>query len=242
MPASHRLLLGTAGLQSNDYNYCGFKQADLVICVGYDMVEYHPYLWRRESQQVAHIHFRTAAEVDEHYIVAGGLVGHIGAGIAGLTVRSAVTATAPPAPPAATCWRRSGRADDEGFPVKPQKIVHDLRRRLGRTTSSSATWGPTRCGWPACTRPSGQTPASSPTALQPWGSPFPGRWRPPRASPPGRRGRHRRRRLHAELPGARDGCAARPALRRAHLERFLLRADRVEAGLPAGPHELCTFR
>ncbi len=44
IPASHKVLLGTAGLNSNDYNFCGFKQADLIICVGYDMVEYHPYL------------------------------------------------------------------------------------------------------------------------------------------------------------------------------------------------------
>ena len=69
IPASHKLLLGTAGLQSNDYNYCGFKQSDLIICVGYDMVEYHPYLWHRDEDKLVHIH-STAAEVDEHYVVA----------------------------------------------------------------------------------------------------------------------------------------------------------------------------
>ena len=56
IPASHKLLLGTAGLNSNDYNFCGFKQADLIICVGYDMVEYHPYLWRRDEHKLVHIH------------------------------------------------------------------------------------------------------------------------------------------------------------------------------------------
>ncbi len=131
IPASHRLLLGTAGLQSNDYNYCGFMQADLVICVGYDMVEYHPYLWRRDEQKLIHIH-ATAAEVDEHYIVDAGLVGHIGASLDALGARcrrhrTRVAATA----------RRNLLAeivaytDDQGYPVKPQKIVNDLRAALG---------------------------------------------------------------------------------------------------------------
>ncbi|MEE8468518.1 MAG: thiamine pyrophosphate-binding protein, partial [Planctomycetota bacterium] len=39
-PVSHRLSLGAVGLQSNDYINCGFDRADVVICVGYDMVEY----------------------------------------------------------------------------------------------------------------------------------------------------------------------------------------------------------
>jgi acetolactate synthase I/II/III large subunit len=131
MPASHRLFLGTAGLQSKDYNYCGFKQADLVICVGYDMVEYHPYLWRRESHQVAHIH-SAPAEVDEHYIVSGELVGDIGASIAGLTERCCrhrhrLSGT----PRRHLLAEMRERANDEGYPVKPQKIVHDLRQALG---------------------------------------------------------------------------------------------------------------
>jgi acetolactate synthase I/II/III large subunit len=131
IPASHRLLLGTAGLQSNDYNYCGFMQADLVICVGYDMVEYHPYLWRRDEQQLIHIH-ATAAEVDEHYIVDAGLVGNIGASLDALGAlcrrhRTRVAATA----------RRNllaeiaAYAHDQGYPVKPQRIINDLRAALG---------------------------------------------------------------------------------------------------------------
>jgi acetolactate synthase-1/2/3 large subunit len=131
IPASHRLVLGTAGLQSNDYNYCGFVQADLIICVGYDMVEYHPYLWRKNEHTLIHIH-ATPAEVDEHYIVDAGLVGHIGASLEALGTRcrrhhSRVAATA----------RRdllaeiAAYADDQGYPVKPQKIINDIRAALG---------------------------------------------------------------------------------------------------------------
>jgi acetolactate synthase-1/2/3 large subunit len=39
IPFSHPLSLGTVGLQANDYVACGFARADLVICIGFDMVE-----------------------------------------------------------------------------------------------------------------------------------------------------------------------------------------------------------
>jgi acetolactate synthase-1/2/3 large subunit len=45
IPFSHPLSLGTVGLQAHDYVACGFDRADVVICIGYDMVEYHPHLW-----------------------------------------------------------------------------------------------------------------------------------------------------------------------------------------------------
>ncbi len=130
MPASHRMFLGTTGLQSKDYNFCGFKRADLVICVGYDMVEYHPYLWRRESQNVVHIH-SAPAEVDEHYILSGGLVGDIGASISALTARCCHHRhRLSGAPRRSLLAEIQERAHDQGFPVKPQKIVHDLRQAL----------------------------------------------------------------------------------------------------------------
>jgi acetolactate synthase-1/2/3 large subunit len=45
VPFAHPMALGSAGLQANDYVSCGFSRADVIICVGYDLVEYHPYLW-----------------------------------------------------------------------------------------------------------------------------------------------------------------------------------------------------
>ena len=38
IPASHPLSLGTVGLQAHDYVSCGFDRADVVICIGYDLV------------------------------------------------------------------------------------------------------------------------------------------------------------------------------------------------------------
>lgn len=75
------------GLGSKDYVNCGFDRADLILCVGYDMVEYHPSRWHMgKDKQIVHIDTE-AAEVDEHYIVASGLVGSISAALTGLSRR-----------------------------------------------------------------------------------------------------------------------------------------------------------
>ena len=44
--------LGTVGLQSRDYEMAGFEEADLVIAIGYDLVEHSPKHWnpRRDKQ------------------------------------------------------------------------------------------------------------------------------------------------------------------------------------------------
>ena len=131
IPRSHPMSLGTAGLTANDYIACGFDRADLVICVGYDIVEYHPHLWHRNpDQKIVHID-QLPAEVDEHYILEVGVVGEIAAGLRALAER---------VQPRMENWAANLRltidqeaaehAGDTGFPVKPQKILWDLRQVL----------------------------------------------------------------------------------------------------------------
>ncbi len=77
IPFRHRCALGSAGLQANDYVSCGFDRADVIICVGYDLVEYHPYLWHPgRDRSIIHID-HSPAETDAHYPVAVGVVGDI---------------------------------------------------------------------------------------------------------------------------------------------------------------------
>ncbi|MHC4220379.1 MAG: thiamine pyrophosphate-binding protein, partial [Planctomycetota bacterium] len=84
IPCSHPLSLGAVGLQAQDYVACGFDRADVIICVGYDMVEYHPHLWHRDKR-AAIIHVDPSpAEVDEHYIVAAGVIGDISSALAAI--------------------------------------------------------------------------------------------------------------------------------------------------------------
>jgi acetolactate synthase-1/2/3 large subunit len=131
IPSSHPLSLGTVGLQAHDYVACGFDRADMVICVGYDMVEYHPHLWHSDkNKKIIHVDM-SAAEVDEHYVLECGVVGDISAGL-----ESIACAAKPHDGQHATVLRETiaeafkAYATDLSFPVKPQKIIWDLRQVL----------------------------------------------------------------------------------------------------------------
>ena len=59
--------LYTVGLQARDVVACALDAADLVITLGYDMVEYHPHLWNADRKKhIVHIDY-LPAEIDEHY-------------------------------------------------------------------------------------------------------------------------------------------------------------------------------
>jgi acetolactate synthase-1/2/3 large subunit len=131
IPFSHELSLGAVGLQATDYVSCGFDRADVVICVGYDMVEYHPYLWHKDrARSIIHVD-SVPAEVDEHYIVEVGVVGDIRSALNGLAERGRPRKQAVAAPLRQTIVdEMTANARDTAFPVKPQKILWDLRQVL----------------------------------------------------------------------------------------------------------------
>lgn len=59
--------LFTVGLQAKDLIACAIDAADLVLCLGYDLVEYHPRLWNADkSRRIIHADFMPA-EIDDHY-------------------------------------------------------------------------------------------------------------------------------------------------------------------------------
>ncbi len=69
--------LYTIGLGSKDIPSYAIDDADLVITIGYDMVEYHPELWNPGGdKQVIHIDF-LPAEIDEHYQPVVEVVGDV---------------------------------------------------------------------------------------------------------------------------------------------------------------------
>ena len=131
IPFSHPFSLGTVGLQAHDYVSCGLDRADVIICVGYDMVEYHPYLWHPEKHaQILHID-GTPAEVDEHYVLAAGVIGDIGE-----SLRRIGEAARPQDNPKLGALRdlvlqeHSEHAENPAFPMVPQRILWDLRQVL----------------------------------------------------------------------------------------------------------------
>ena len=131
IPFSHALSLGTVGLQAKDYVACGFDRADVIICVGYDMVEYHPHLWHKnKDKKIIHIDMNPA-EVDEHYIVECGVIGEIGAalkGIGGETRR--VNKNTHGDLRQTIVDELAAHKDDDSYPLKPQRIIWDIRQVL----------------------------------------------------------------------------------------------------------------
>jgi acetolactate synthase-1/2/3 large subunit len=131
IPFSHPLCLGAVGMKAYDLVMCGFDRADLIITVGYDMVEYHPHPWNAEiHHKIIHIG-SLPAEVDEHYTVALEVQGHVGGALRALSA----LVTPPKYIPHATLRKAivddlAEFSEDRGFPLKPQKIVWDLRQAL----------------------------------------------------------------------------------------------------------------
>ena len=131
MPFSHPLCLGAIGLQARDFVAFGFNEADLVICIGVDMVEYHPRLWNpNRDKRIVHID-QSPAEVDAHYILEAGVVGTIRDSLERIGAKTRRRAEAP-----AHRLHKviadllAEHKDDTEFPVKPQKIIWDLRQAL----------------------------------------------------------------------------------------------------------------
>ncbi|MDH5357615.1 MAG: acetolactate synthase large subunit [Gammaproteobacteria bacterium] len=131
IPFRHPMALGSVGLQSNDYANCGFANADVIICIGYDMVEYHPYLWHpSRDRTIIHID-TTHAEVDAYYSVVLGVIGNINHSLN----RIAALSTAHQGKTMRTLRdslikEMNQHREDVEFPVKPQKIIWDLRTAM----------------------------------------------------------------------------------------------------------------
>ncbi|MBN2111234.1 MAG: acetolactate synthase large subunit [Methanosarcinaceae archaeon] len=135
IPADDVHSLGSMGIKDMDHIMCGLEMADLVITVGYDYVEYSPRFWNPDgAKRIIHIH-SDHPETDESYIPDIMLLGDIRQALFKLShhcnfkkkmpgrfmkVRSRMIA------------ELLDYRDDMSFPMKPQKIIYDVRECLGR--------------------------------------------------------------------------------------------------------------
>lgn len=136
---SHELSLGTVGLQAQDYISCGFAHADVIICAGYDIVEYHPRLWNSEGvKTIVHVD-PLIAETDACYIPARQVIGDIPFSLEEMAKlcqpKRSAAARKKDHEYAATLRQLisddlARHAKDQSFPIKPQKIVWDLHRAV----------------------------------------------------------------------------------------------------------------
>jgi acetolactate synthase I/II/III large subunit len=134
-PDDHPNALGAVGFMRHDYVNFGFDRADVIVCVGYDLQEYAPEQINPDARKkIIHIH-RYPAEVDAHYHIAVGIEGNIPQSLDALaraSRRSRGTATASAKIRALLRKEIDRGANDDSFPVKPHRIVADIRRAMGR--------------------------------------------------------------------------------------------------------------
>src|SRR5207249_8091158 len=140
------LSLMAVGLQARDHVLSGFDRADLVMSVGYDLVEYAPARWNPDGRKrIVHIDTQPA-EVDALYRPTVELVGDIGGTLErlladvlphGIGGRDASARHAARDTLVHQDLRNQILADlgafehDDGYPIRPQKAIADLRRALG---------------------------------------------------------------------------------------------------------------
>lgn len=127
----HERCLFTIGLGHRDIVTEALEAADLVICIGYDMVEYHPEKWNIGTRKKI-IHIDTeVAEVDRKYVVDVDMRCDIAevleelAEKAGPQHRKDVPLFAEVRKKIVADF--DTYKDDDSFPMKPQKILSDLR-------------------------------------------------------------------------------------------------------------------
>ncbi|MEK7272092.1 MAG: acetolactate synthase large subunit, partial [Nitrospirota bacterium] len=131
VPADSEFFLSTYGLQPRDYISCGFDRADLVIAVGYDFAEFAPeYFNPDKDKKIIHIDF-TPAEIDAHY-KALELVGDIAATLTILTEHVDFQKDHIYDAKLREMIKTSLNIELKGFPLKPLKIIQEIRNNLKR--------------------------------------------------------------------------------------------------------------
>lgn len=130
----------TIGLQDRDYTALAVDEADVIITLGYDMVEYPPRLWNTGCcHQIVHIDF-IPSEIDDKYPISAEIVGDLAHTLWMLNERAA--ADARPALNFDHSHTRKAReamlaelhslADDTATGrIKPQKVLWDSRAVMG---------------------------------------------------------------------------------------------------------------
>ncbi len=132
-----RHALGTVGLHERDYELAGFEDADVVITVGYDLVEHAPEHWNPRRDKTIVVVDSVPAEIDGYYTPAVELLGDLAYVLARLADACRSTMAEPRAARPGSRLRdvvrgrlEAGR-DDDAFPVRPPRALWELREALG---------------------------------------------------------------------------------------------------------------
>lgn len=124
------LYMGTAALSEGDYVHEAVARADLIIAVGHDTVEKPPFLMKSGGgPKVIHIGFQSAT-VEQVYQPDIEVLGDIGSTVGALADRLEGKLTEDAGMMELRqkiLARLNDRAEEDRFPVTPQRLVHDVR-------------------------------------------------------------------------------------------------------------------
>jgi acetolactate synthase-1/2/3 large subunit len=129
----HDRYLGTAALSAGDYIHCAIDYSDLVINVGHDVVEKPPFFMEHGGKEVIHINF-SSAQVDDVYFPQLELIGDIA-----ITLEQLAAKLGRETHHDFRYFERvkeevlkhmTEGADDDRFPVIPQRVVNDVREAV----------------------------------------------------------------------------------------------------------------
>ncbi len=125
------LYIGTAALSEGDYVHEAVERADLIIAIGHDTVEKPPFLMKSAGgPKIVHVGYHSAA-VEQVYHPDIEVIGDIGAAVEGLAGRLEGKLTPDGVVHALRqriLGRINDRAEEDRFPVTPQRLVHDVRK------------------------------------------------------------------------------------------------------------------
>ena len=126
--------LGTVGLQSRDYAMAGFEEADVVIAIGYDLVEHAPVHWNPGGDKTIVMIDSQPAEIDEHFIPEVELIGDVYYVLSQLAkeLRDVPHTGGSSRLRDVVLGRFEAAKTDDHFPMQPPRALWEIRQALGR--------------------------------------------------------------------------------------------------------------
>jgi acetolactate synthase-1/2/3 large subunit len=126
--------LGTVGLQSSDYALAGFDDADVVIAIGYDLVEHSPEHWNPRKDKKIVVIDSEPAEIDEYFTPEVELIGDIYHVLTRLAeeCRDVPHSGGSPRLRDLVLRRLEQARNDDAFPMQPPRALWEIRQALGR--------------------------------------------------------------------------------------------------------------
>jgi acetolactate synthase-1/2/3 large subunit len=126
--------LGTVGLQAGDYTMAGFDEADVVLAIGYDLVEHSPEHWNPRRDKTIICIDSVAAETDAYFTPEVELTGDLYTILArlGEECRHVPHQGGSNRLREVELGRFEAAKDDDQFPVQPPRALYEIRKALDR--------------------------------------------------------------------------------------------------------------